>query len=85
MICYLCMPKLFRARPCRSQLISLSDSDAMMPQMSISKFDSIIVGARVSKTGNPVGQPGDLFDESDAIQHKSFQGQVEINIDQVKQ
>lgn len=66
-------------------LISLSDSDAMMPQMSISKFDSIIVGARVSKTGNPVGQPGDLFDESDAIQHKSFQGQVEINIDQVKQ
>lgn len=65
--------------------ISLSDSDAMMPQMSMSKFDQIIVGARVSKTGNPVGQPGDLFDESDVIQHKSFQGVVEINIDQVKQ
>jgi cytochrome c-type biogenesis protein CcmH len=65
--------------------ISLSDSDAMMPQMSISMFDQIIVGARVSKTGNPVGQPGDLFDESEAIQHKSFQGQVEINIDQVQQ
>ena len=65
--------------------ISLSDSDAMMPQMSLSKFDQIIVGARVSRTGNPVGQPGDLFDESEVIEHKSFQGLVEINIDQVKQ
>lgn len=65
--------------------VTLSDSDAMMAQMSISKFDKIIVGARISKTGNPVGQPGDLFQESSVIEHKSFQGQVELNISQIKQ
>ena len=64
--------------------VSLSDKDAMMPQMKMSSFDQIIVGARVSKTGNPIAQAGDLFDESDIIQHKGYADTVQINIDQVK-
>lgn len=64
--------------------ISLSDQDAMIPQMSLSKFDEVIVGARISKSGNPVAQPGDLFDESETIAHKSFNGAVTITIDKVK-
>lgn len=64
--------------------VSLTDSDAMMPQMKMSNFDQIIVGARVSKTGNPIAQAGDLFDESQAIQHKGYADTIQLNIDQVK-
>lgn len=65
--------------------VTLSDNDAVMPQMKISGFDQIIVGARVSKSGNPVGQAGDLFNESKVISLKDQEGIIEINIDQVKQ
>lgn len=65
--------------------VSLSDSDAMMSEMKMSGFDQIIVGARISKSGNPVGQAGDLFNESEAIEHKGYEGAVEIRIDRVKQ
>lgn len=64
--------------------VTLSDTDAMMPQMKLSGFDQVIVGARISKSGNPIAQAGDLFDESAVIQRKTFSGIVEINIDQVK-
>ncbi|MBC8210869.1 MAG: c-type cytochrome biogenesis protein CcmI [Gammaproteobacteria bacterium] len=64
--------------------VTLSDNDAMMPQMKISSFEQVIVGARISKSGNPIAQAGDLFDESEAIQWNGFDGVVEIRIDQVK-
>jgi cytochrome c-type biogenesis protein CcmH len=65
--------------------VTLSDSDAMMPQMAMSQFDRIIVGARISKSGNPVGQAGDLYQESQPLEHKTFGGVVELNISQIKQ
>ena len=65
--------------------ITLSDSDAMMPQMAMSQFDRIIVGARISKSGNPSGQPGDLFQESQPIEHKTYRGVVPLNISQIQQ
>jgi len=55
-----------------------------MPQMKMSGFDQIVVGARISKSGNPIGEAGDLYDESKVIEHKSFAGTVEITINQVK-
>jgi cytochrome c-type biogenesis protein CcmH len=64
--------------------VVLSDNDAMMPQMKMSGFDQIIIGARISKSGNPIAQSGDLFDESNVIEHKTYDGLVEININQVK-
>ncbi len=39
---------------------TLDDSMAMTPAARISGQDSIVVGARVSKSGNPAPQPGDL-------------------------
>jgi cytochrome c-type biogenesis protein CcmH len=43
--------------------LTLDDSMAMMPQMRISAFTEVKVGARVSLTGQPRAQTGDLFTE----------------------
>ncbi|MGO9445437.1 MAG: c-type cytochrome biogenesis protein CcmI, partial [Thiobacillaceae bacterium] len=39
---------------------TLDDSTAMTPNLRLSNFDRVIVMARVSKSGNATGQPGDL-------------------------
>jgi cytochrome c-type biogenesis protein CcmH len=39
---------------------SLDDSMAMTPQMKLSSFPRVVVGARISKSGNATPQPGDL-------------------------
>ncbi len=38
----------------------LDDSMAMAPGMNLSKFGTVIVGARISKSGKPTRQPGDF-------------------------
>ena len=40
--------------------VTLDDSQAMMPAMQLSKFDQVVVGARISKSGNAMPQNGDL-------------------------
>jgi cytochrome c-type biogenesis protein CcmH len=40
--------------------VVLDDSLAMSPAMTLSKFDKVTVGARVSKSGNAMPQSGDL-------------------------
>lgn len=64
--------------------ILLSDDDAMMPQMKLSGFDQVVLGARVSKSGNPVAQAGDLYFESSVLNHKGFDGVVDLIINKVK-
>jgi cytochrome c-type biogenesis protein CcmH len=65
--------------------LTLSDADAMMQQMSLSKFDDVVIGARVSRSGNPVAQPGDLYFETAPMKHKGYQGVVDLTINKVKQ
>jgi cytochrome c-type biogenesis protein CcmH len=46
---------------------TLDDSMAMTPNFALSKFPSVVVGARVSKSGNAAPQPGDLEGVSPAV------------------
>ncbi len=43
--------------------IRLDDSMAMMPEMKLSAFPEVAVGARVSLSGNPIAKSGDLEGE----------------------
>jgi cytochrome c-type biogenesis protein CcmH len=43
---------------------TLDDSTAMTPEMRLSKFSEVVVGARISKSGNAMPQSGDLLGQS---------------------
>jgi cytochrome c-type biogenesis protein CcmH len=64
--------------------LSLSDADAMMPSMKLSSFDQVIVGARVSLSGNPVAQDGDFYTEQNSINRANPPPQIDLIIDRVK-
>jgi hypothetical protein len=52
--------------------------------MNLSAFARVIVGARVSKSGNPVAQPGDLFVEYEGVDSSNFPSQIDLLIDKIK-
>ena len=47
--------------------VTLDDSMAMMSTMTLSQFPKVIIGARVSPSGNAIAQPGDLQGLSNPI------------------
>jgi cytochrome c-type biogenesis protein CcmH len=57
----------------------LDDSMGMTPQMKLSSFDKVVVGARISKSGNPIAQPGDLQGSSAPVALGSSDLKIEIN------
>lgn len=62
--------------------IRLDDSMAMMPQMKISGFPQVAVGARVSLSGSPTAQSGDLEGEVRPVKPGQAQA-VDVVIDSV--
>jgi len=64
--------------------VSLSNDDAMIPSLNLSSFERVIVGARVSKSGNPVAQPGDLFVEYEGVDTNNFPTKIDLSIDQIR-
>jgi cytochrome c-type biogenesis protein CcmH len=63
--------------------LTLDDSMAMMPQLTLSSFPQVVVGARVSKSGNAIPQAGDLQGEVSPIE-PGRQAVVEIVIDSIR-
>ena len=61
---------------------TLDDSMAMSPQMKLSNFPLVVVGARVSKSGNAMPQPGDL--QGQAAPTKIGSTGIELVIDSVQ-
>lgn len=46
---------------------SLDESMAMMPSMSMANYSQVVVGARISRSGNAMPQSGDLQGSSGAV------------------
>ncbi len=62
----------------------LDDSMAMMPQLVLSSFPQVLVGARISKSGNALPQAGDLQGEVSPVA-PGQEAVVNIVIDSVRQ
>lgn len=62
--------------------VVLDDSQAMMPAMKLSNYSEVVVGARISKSGNAMPARGDLQSLSDAVPTRDVQA-VRLLINQV--
>jgi cytochrome c-type biogenesis protein CcmH len=60
---------------------ALDDSMAMAPNMKLSNFPDVVIGARISKTGSAMPQPGDFEGLSTPV--KTGSANVAIVIDKV--
>jgi len=58
---------------------NLDDSMAPTPMARLSDFSSVIVGARISKSGNPMPQSGDLQGMTELVRLGSSDVEVKIN------
>ena len=47
--------------------VTLDESMAMLPTMTLGTFPEVVVGARVSAGGQPAAAPGDWFDEREGV------------------
>jgi len=63
--------------------VTLDDSLALTPEMSLSKFPQVIVGARISASGQAMPQSGDLEGETAPFAPKD-KASVEVRIDRVR-
>ncbi len=64
--------------------LTLSDADAVMPTMKLSSFSQVVVGARVSSSGNPLAQSGDFYTERESVDSDNPPSQINLIIDQIK-
>ncbi len=66
--------------------VTLDDSMAMIPNMSVSAFPSVTVSARISPSGDAIAKPGDWFGEQlDVLTGETrdpAQNAIDITIDQ---
>jgi len=62
--------------------VELNDAQAMVPGMNLSKFPQVVVGARISRSGNAIAASGDLLGEVSPVTVNN-QAVVELVIDSV--
>jgi cytochrome c-type biogenesis protein CcmH len=63
--------------------VTLDDSMAMMPEMSLSAFPQVMIGARVAKSGQATPQPGDLEGEIGPVD-SAGNTQVAVTINRIR-
>lgn len=63
--------------------LRLDETMGMIAGMSLAQFPKVVVGARISKSGNAAPQPGDLEGLSAALDWRAA-GRVEIVIDRIR-
>ena len=61
--------------------VELSDANAMTPAMTLSRFEQVIVQARVSSTGNAIPQPGDWTAAPVTVELQGAPQAVAVEID----
>lgn len=49
--------------------VTLSEADAMMPQLTLAQFEEVVLSARVAKSGNPIAQAGDIQSQTIEIRN----------------
>ncbi|MGW8227745.1 MAG: c-type cytochrome biogenesis protein CcmI [Gammaproteobacteria bacterium] len=62
--------------------VTLDDSMAMMPQLKLSNFNEVRIGARISKSGAPRAESGDLQGEITPVKTDN-KTSIQLRIDQV--
>jgi len=62
--------------------VTLDDSTAMSPATKLSKFNQVIIGARISKSGDAMPRSGDMQGSSTAVKFREITG-VKITINEV--
>lgn len=63
-------------------LVTLSDADAMLPQLRLSAFEQVRLGARVSRSGNP--RQGEWKAETPALNVQGHTAAIPLVIDQAE-
>jgi cytochrome c-type biogenesis protein CcmH len=63
--------------------VTLTDAMAMMPALKLSSFDRVMVTAKVSKSGDPRTQPGDLVAGDRLVETGDSRERVQLVIDRV--
>lgn len=62
--------------------VTLTDAMGMLPSMKLSQFPQVVIGARISKSGNAIAQSGDLQTLSRPLDVNST-APIALTIDQV--
>lgn len=63
------------------RLVILTDNDAMLAEMKLSRFDDVQVVARISMTGDALAKPGDFEAVSETIHVRGHQEVIKLIID----
>lgn len=61
--------------------ITLDDSNGMLPNMKLSDFPQVVIGARISRSGDPIAHSGDWQTVSQPVDVKRKEA-IALTIDQ---